>query len=61
VKKMAAKYAAPVEYGEFANRPHFPGGPCWEEVVDYALTWADKNVQQGSTVSVAEPEASRRA
>jgi pimeloyl-ACP methyl ester carboxylesterase len=61
VKKMAAKYATPVEYKEFANRPHFPGGPGWEEVVDYALTWADKNVQQGSTVSVAEPEASRRA
>ena len=61
VKKMAAKYATPVEYKEFPNRPHFPGGPGWEEVVDYALTWADKNVQQGSTVSVAEPEASRRA
>jgi pimeloyl-ACP methyl ester carboxylesterase len=61
VKKMAAKYATPVEYKEFPNRPHFPGGPGWEEVVDYALTWADENVQQGSTASVAEPEASRRA
>ncbi len=38
VKKMAAKYATPVEYKEFPNRPHFPGGPGWEEVVDYALT-----------------------
>ena len=61
VKKMAAKYATSVGDKEFANRPHFPGGPGWEEVVDYALTWANKNVQQGATDPVAEPEASRRA
>jgi pimeloyl-ACP methyl ester carboxylesterase len=28
------------EYKEFPGRPHFPGAPGWEEVADYALTWA---------------------
>jgi pimeloyl-ACP methyl ester carboxylesterase len=28
------------EYMEFPGRPHFPSVPGWEEVADYALTWA---------------------
>jgi hypothetical protein len=28
------------EYTEFPGRPHFPGTPGWEEVADYALSWA---------------------
>ena len=31
------------EYKEFAGRPHFPGAPGWEEVADYALTWASEH------------------
>jgi pimeloyl-ACP methyl ester carboxylesterase len=40
----AEKYkGAPVEFKEFPHRPHFPGAPGWEEVADYALTWAVEN------------------
>jgi hypothetical protein len=28
------------EYKEFPGRPHFPGAPGWEEIADFALTWA---------------------
>jgi pimeloyl-ACP methyl ester carboxylesterase len=28
------------EYKEFPGRPHFPAVTGWEEVADYALTWA---------------------
>ncbi len=28
------------EYKEFPGRPHFPAVAGWEEVADYALTWA---------------------
>jgi pimeloyl-ACP methyl ester carboxylesterase len=28
------------EYKEFPGRPHFPSVTGWEEVADYALTWA---------------------
>jgi pimeloyl-ACP methyl ester carboxylesterase len=28
------------EFREFPGRPHFPAAPGWEEVADYALTWA---------------------
>jgi hypothetical protein len=28
------------EFVEFPGRPHFPGGPAWEDVADYALAWA---------------------
>jgi pimeloyl-ACP methyl ester carboxylesterase len=31
------------EYREFPGRPHFPAAPGWEEVADYALTWATKH------------------
>jgi hypothetical protein len=41
IRHNAEKYTAvPVEYEEFPGRPHFPGVPGWEEVADYALTWA---------------------
>jgi pimeloyl-ACP methyl ester carboxylesterase len=33
------------EYKEFPGRPHFPAVPGWEDVADYALSWA---VEQGS-------------
>ena len=35
--------SALVEYGEFADRPHFPGVPGWEDVADHALSWATSN------------------
>ena len=44
IRHMAEKYtAAPVEYKEFPDRPHFPGVPGWEEVAGYALEWAVEN------------------
>ena len=30
-------------FKEFPGRPHFPGAPGWEEVADYALSWAVDN------------------
>ena len=36
------------EFKEFPGRPHFPGAPGWEEVADYALTWATENAAAGS-------------
>jgi pimeloyl-ACP methyl ester carboxylesterase len=42
----AEKYedsSAITEFKEFPGRPHFPGAPGWEEVADYALTWAMAN------------------
>jgi pimeloyl-ACP methyl ester carboxylesterase len=29
-----------VAFTSFPGRPHFPGAPGWEEVADYALSWA---------------------
>jgi pimeloyl-ACP methyl ester carboxylesterase len=37
--------ASITDYKEFPGRPHFPSVPGWEEVADYALTWA---VEQAS-------------
>ena len=42
-RHQEAKYDDEVtitEYKLFEGRPHFPGAPGWEEVADYALTWA---------------------
>jgi pimeloyl-ACP methyl ester carboxylesterase len=36
------------EYKLFEGRPHFPGAPGWEEVADFALTWAMEHA--GKTV-----------
>ncbi len=44
IRHMAEKYTAvPVEFKEFPGRPHFPGVSGWEEVADFALTWAVDN------------------
>jgi len=54
IQHMAEKYTAvPVEYKEFPDRPHFPGVPGWEEVADYALTWAVDHARTPATVSGA--------
>ena len=42
----AEKYGrskATTAYREFPGRPHFPAAPGWEEVADYALSWAEEN------------------
>jgi pimeloyl-ACP methyl ester carboxylesterase len=42
-RHQEAKYDDEVtitEYKLFEGRPHFPGAPGWEEVADYALSWA---------------------
>ena len=44
----ADKYAnskATTDYREFPGRPHFPAAPGWEEVADYALSWAKENAR----------------
>jgi pimeloyl-ACP methyl ester carboxylesterase len=39
--KRYRKSTATTEYKEFPARPHFTGGvPGWEQVADYALSWA---------------------
>ncbi len=46
IRHNAEKYAkskATTAFKEFAGRPHFPAAPGWEEVADYALTWATTN------------------
>ena len=42
-----------VGYREFEGRPHFPGVPGWEEVSDYALSWAAAHAQQGARMTPA--------
>ena len=37
-------------FQEFPGRPHFPGAPGWEEVADYALTWATENAAARTSV-----------
>jgi pimeloyl-ACP methyl ester carboxylesterase len=39
------------EYKEFPGRPHFPGVAGWEEVADYALTWAAEHASLSGTVA----------
>ncbi len=34
------------EFKEFPGRPHFPAAPGWEEVADYALTWAEAHASR---------------
>jgi pimeloyl-ACP methyl ester carboxylesterase len=41
------------EYKEFPGRPHFPSVPGWEEVADYALSWA----MQHASISVVDHSA----
>ena len=40
------------EFKEFPGRPHFPAVPGWEEVADYALSWA---VEQTSPSPAIHP------
>jgi pimeloyl-ACP methyl ester carboxylesterase len=50
----AEKYGdskAITEFKEFPGRPHFPAAPGWEEVADYALTWAKENAVARASVS----------
>ena len=37
---------AVIAFKSFPGRPHFPGAPGWEEVADYALTWATENARK---------------
>jgi pimeloyl-ACP methyl ester carboxylesterase len=39
------------EYKEFPGRPHFPAVAGWEEVADYALTWAVTHASLSGTVA----------
>jgi pimeloyl-ACP methyl ester carboxylesterase len=59
VRKNALKYkGVPVDFKEFAGRPHFPGGPGWEEVADYALNWATEHTAtDASRASEARTES----
>jgi pimeloyl-ACP methyl ester carboxylesterase len=41
------------EYAEFPGRPHFPSAPGWEEVADFALSWAVENADARRPVAVA--------
>jgi pimeloyl-ACP methyl ester carboxylesterase len=36
------------EFVGFPGRPHFPGAPGWEDVADYALTWAAERALQST-------------
>jgi pimeloyl-ACP methyl ester carboxylesterase len=48
IRHNASKYkAGTVAYTEFPGRPHFPGAPGWEEVADYALSWAVEHAAAG--------------
>jgi non-heme chloroperoxidase len=50
----AEKYKVnPVEFKESPGRPHFPGAPGWEEVADYALTWAVEHAKTPAPVSAS--------
>jgi len=47
-----AKSKAVVDYKEFMGRPHFTAGaPGWEEVADYALDWAMRQVDSREPVA----------
>jgi pimeloyl-ACP methyl ester carboxylesterase len=54
-RKMARKYrdtSALTSYKEFPRRSHFIAGePGWEEVADFALSWATENAQTGAAVN----------
>jgi pimeloyl-ACP methyl ester carboxylesterase len=52
-----AKSPALTEFEEFAGRPHFPGAPGWEQVADYALSWATANASRRDAAGVATDDA----
>ena len=47
IRHNAEKYdsGSLTTYKEFPGRPHFPGAPGWEEVADYALSWATEHAR----------------
>jgi alpha-beta hydrolase superfamily lysophospholipase len=53
-RKMAAKYDKSntvTAYKEFPGRSHFTAGePGWEEVADFALSWATEHARTGAAV-----------
>ena len=56
-RHQEAKYDDEVtitEYKFFEGRPHFPGAPGWEEVADFALSWAMEHA--GKTVATHSAE-----
>jgi alpha-beta hydrolase superfamily lysophospholipase len=54
-RKLAAKYRksnAVTEYNEFGERSHFTAGePGWEQVADYALSWATEHASSAAPVA----------
>jgi pimeloyl-ACP methyl ester carboxylesterase len=54
-RKMAAKYGksnAVTDYKEFPTRSHFTAGePGWEEVADFALSWATEHANREAKVT----------
>jgi alpha-beta hydrolase superfamily lysophospholipase len=54
-RKMAGKYrksTALTAYKEYPTRSHFTAGePGWEDVADYALSWATENARSNAAVT----------
>ena len=50
---------AVVAYKAFPGRPHFPAAPHWEEVADFALSWATANAMPNGPLT--EPARSSLA
>jgi hypothetical protein len=51
-----SKSPAITEFKQFDGRPHFPGAPGWEEVADYALSWAtEKAGARQAAVRASDP------
>jgi pimeloyl-ACP methyl ester carboxylesterase len=51
-----SKSPAITEFKQFDGRPHFPGAPGWEEVADYALSWAtEKAGARQAAVQASHP------
>jgi pimeloyl-ACP methyl ester carboxylesterase len=56
-RHQEAKYDDEVtitEYKLFEGRPHFPGAPGWEEVADFALSWAMEHANKTVAEHAAE-------
>jgi pimeloyl-ACP methyl ester carboxylesterase len=55
IRHNAEKYdsGSLTAYREFPGRPHFPGAPGWEEVADYALSWATEHARSPSLTAAA--------
>jgi pimeloyl-ACP methyl ester carboxylesterase len=57
-RRQEAKYDDEVtitEYKLFEGRPHFPAAPGWEEVADYALSWAMEHANLSASQHSAKP------